>query len=338
MVSIIIPTYNRAEFLEMTLESICHMDCDGIDFEVLVVDNASTDRTKDLAEHWIRKNVFSLRYVYEPIPGLLSGRHKGALEAKGNILSFIDDDVVLTSTWLKHIVKTLKAREDIDFLTGPCWPKYASETPSWFQYFWTFDHHGKHCGWLSLMDLGNDIKEIDPLMVWGLNFTIRRSAFDLLKGFNPDNIPKHLQHFQGDGETGLSYRAKMRGMKALYHPMVALEHQISPERLTIEYFEKRAFYQGVANSFSALKGYLNAESDKRDSTSYLMRKVIRKLKNLTKTNKEVSIPIEILKMKQRLNLCEQDGFDFHQRQYLENEKVKSWVEKSDYMDYYLPEN
>ena len=66
-----------------------------------------------------------------------------------------------------------------------------------------------------------------------------------LGGFHPDCIPKHLQRFQGDGETGLSYKIKEKGYKSIYHPGAMVYHLIPASRLTVEYFEARFLSGGM---------------------------------------------------------------------------------------------
>ncbi len=100
------------------------------------------------------------------------------------------------------------------------------------------------CGWLSLIDFGEDEKLIPTGFVWGLNYSIRRTTLWRLGGFHPDNIPDEIQYFQGDGESGLSFKAEQLGMKALYQPGALVYHQIPASRLTYNYFERRAFTKG----------------------------------------------------------------------------------------------
>jgi glucosyl-dolichyl phosphate glucuronosyltransferase len=148
----------------------------------------------------------------------------------------------------------MSERIDIDLLTGPNFPKFDVYPPVWLNSFWKpTPFGGKQCSELSLLDLGNNVIEIDAVFVWGLNFVIRKSAFESLKGFHPDVIPQNIQFLQGDGETGLSIKAKEAGMKALYHPNVMLYHLVPAERLTIGYFEKRYFYQGVSDSYTQIR-------------------------------------------------------------------------------------
>ena len=89
--SIIVPTLNRSALLQRTISSLLAQTFPVGDFEIIVVDNGSTDSTRATVESLRKEHPKSrLRYVYEPEPGLLSGRHRGALEATGEILVFTD--------------------------------------------------------------------------------------------------------------------------------------------------------------------------------------------------------------------------------------------------------
>ena len=253
MISIIIPTLNRASLLKLAITSFCCQQFSPKEFEILIVDNGSTDNTKNIVEVAITEYPsHQIHYIYEPEPGLLSGRHRGALEAKGEILTFVDDDIEADANWLKAIEESFHD-STVQIVGGRNLPKYEVEPPQWLEWFWTDHPYGKYCGYLSLLDFGSEVREIDANHVWGLNFSIRKSALFELGGFHPDCIDKHLQHFQGDGETGLTQKANQRGYKAIYQPKALVFHHVSKQRMTYEYFEQRYIYQGVCDSYSDIR-------------------------------------------------------------------------------------
>ncbi len=114
-----------------------------------------------------------------------------------------------------------------------------------------------------------------------------------------------------------------------------LYHLISSQRLTFEYFKKRAFYQGVCNSFTYLKElHENNNKEERIALLKLLLKFLRvskiKLKSL------LFIPKEIRRIKKELQKKELEGYHFHQQAFKTNEKVKEWVLQKDYWNYKLP--
>ncbi len=344
--SIIIPTCNRGKNLNQLFDSITELNIEKSFIEILLIDNASTDNTKQICFEFIDKNQeIDIRYFYEPVPGLLSGRHLGASEAKSEILCFLDDDVELNPDWANSILQILSERQDIDLLTGPNLPKYEIEPPRWLNDFWLpTPYGGKQCGELSLLDLGEQIIEIDAIWVWGLNFIIRKNAYQELRGFHPDVIPQKIQFLQGDGETGLSIKANEAGMKSLYHYKVLLYHLVPDFRLTAEYFEKRYFYQGIADSYTALRYqnglYINHQTACKKSISFFKKSKRFIKKNYQKLIKLKTKEIENNEITQLRNLFQQkysEGYAYHQHHFNTNPLVREWVLKPDYMDYKLPE-
>src|SRR6516164_5712134 len=99
--SVIIPTYNRLEDLKACLFSLRDQDIREVDWEVIIVDNGSSDGTGAWSKDQVGGSNPQVRYVWEPMPGLLSGRHRGAAEANGHILIFIDDDIQASRGWLR---------------------------------------------------------------------------------------------------------------------------------------------------------------------------------------------------------------------------------------------
>jgi glucosyl-dolichyl phosphate glucuronosyltransferase len=322
ILSIIIPTFNRSRYLQSAIESIASQQLDPRYYEILVVDNGSTDSTKNVVcGAGSRFAPHRIRYLYEPIPGLLSGRHRGALEAQGDYLCFVDDDIIAADGWLDAIIESF-ARKEIHLVGGPSLPLVESRLPPWAVPYCHMNGRSLMCGAFSLIDLGDRAGEIDPVHVWGLNYSIRKSTLFELGGFHPDNIPKHLQCFQGDGETGLSLKIKEKGYKAYYHPLAKVYHHIPSDRFTQEYFEQRHFYQGVCDSFTAIR--------KAGSASHLAPKVY--------DPDEAAIPKQdsYQFIHQAIRKAYIDGYNFHLSRVKQTPELLNWVLKTDYFDYRLP--
>jgi glucosyl-dolichyl phosphate glucuronosyltransferase len=332
MISIIIPTMNRSRLFKLAIQSFCQQNFPVNQYEILVIDNGSTDNTKDIAGSAINEfPSHQVRYFYEPVPGLLSGRHRGALEAKGRILTFVDDDIEADVNWLQAINESFDD-PTIQIVGGRNLPKYEVEPPEWFDWFWSEHPYGKLCGELSLLDFGEKIRDIDANYVWGLNFSIRNSALFELGGFHPDCIPKHLQYFQGDGETGLTQKANLKGYRAIYQPNALVFHSVSKDRMTYEYFNKRYFYQGVSDSYSFIR-----ETEGQLKHIGFIDKIktpLARLKREIKKSKKIQDEKKLLK--ECFHVFYQQGYQFHQNAIRQNPKLIEWVLKQDYWDYCLP--
>ena len=129
-ISVIVPTLNRSASLHQTLVSVLTQAFPASDFEVIVVDNGSKDSTRAAVETLQTDHPnLRLRYIYEPEPGLLSGRHRGALEASGEILAFTDDDIEAAPGWLAAIASSF---DDplVHLVGGRNLPKYEITPPA----------------------------------------------------------------------------------------------------------------------------------------------------------------------------------------------------------------
>lgn len=325
-VSIIIPTRNRSKWITSAIKSFIKQDFPSSQYEIIVVDNGSTDNTREITEQAASLNKNNIRYIYEPVPGLLSGRHCGASEATGEILVFVDDDIEASSGWLSAIIAEFEDKS-VHMAGGSSLPMYEVDPPKWVDKYCSWKEDQLTCGSLSLLNKGNGRMEIDPVFVWGLNFAIRRKTLFELGGFHPDNIPKHLQHFQGDGETGLALKMKEKGLKAVYAPGAKVYHCIPRERLTVTYFEKRFFYQGVCDSYTQIrknKGILNIKIP-----AYQL--FDQYLPNVPAYDQYKQIVYK------RIHNAYVDGFLFHQTAVQKSKTLLKWVLKEDYFDYRLPE-
>ena len=246
--SVIVPTLNRASALRRSLASFVLQAFPADQYEIIVVDNGSTDKTEDTVRSCAEKYPFHrIRHIFEPEPGLLSGRHRGAFEANGELFVFVDDDIEATDHWLAAIVAAFDNDENAQFVCGPSLPKYEVEPPAWIEMFWqSAQCGGRMCWYLSLIDCGTKMFKINPNLIFGLNFSIRRQAFYDLGGFHPDAVPDDLLRFRGDGESGLTMVAEIRRQVAIYRPDAIVHHFVSAKRITPEYFERRAYLQGIS--------------------------------------------------------------------------------------------
>ena len=326
-VSIIVPTRNRAAALQVALSSLVRQDFPQNGFEILLVDNGSVDQTRTVTRDTAQKHPdCAIRYIHEPIPGLLSGRHRGAREALGRILVFVDDDIEAFPGWLSSIRNAFDDPK-VHLAGGPCLPKFESDPPRWMEKFWLNTGSHIECSALSLIYMGDEPRYVDPDYIWGLNYAIRKETLYDAGGFYPDCIPAELQHFQGNGESGLSQEIKKMGYRAAYVPRAKVIHHIPRMRLTVPYFEKRNFYQGICASYTLIReagsargiplpAYQPADASDSAATLYDKYKAI---------------------IYRRIENAYADGFRFHCAAVQSSDQLLEWVVKDNYFDYRLPD-
>ncbi|MBI5882432.1 MAG: glycosyltransferase family 2 protein [Elusimicrobia bacterium] len=334
MFSIIIPTLNRSRSLIRALRSLRGQDFPAHGFEALIVDNGSTDPTRSVAEGFIARHPgHRFRYIHEPEQGLLFVRNRGASEARGDILVFIDDDIEPALGWLKAIQRSF-VDPSVQLVGGRILPRYEARPPAWLEWFWTGHPEGRFCAPLGLLDFGSKARAIDPQFIWGDNFSIRRKTLFDLGGFHPEYLPWEARRFEGDGEVGLTRKAKAAGCKAVYHPKALVRHRVPKERMTPEYFEKRFFFSGVGGSFTRLResgGRLEDDGAKSRRKDRLKER----FENIGAFDPSDRDP-EKQALVERFNRAYREGFEFHQAAVRRSPALLRWVLRKDYLDCKLP--
>lgn len=334
--SIIIPTYNGVAKLKKCLEHLSALKKPQNDFEVIIIDNGSTDNTAEIA-----KSYDFVRYFYDKTPGLHTGRHLGAKEAIGEILCYLDDDSFVDKNWLIEIEKTF-LNQEVKIAGGNNLPEYEIKPPAWLKYFWSDFGFGKYLCELSLIKFYNKKMKVPTWLVFGCNFIIRKDVILELKGFNPDGIPQNLIKYRGDGETALSCKLNYKGVVAYINPKIIIKHYVPKNRMTIEYFKKRAFYHGVSDSFTQIRKengfeYLdfipnkNVENIKAPFFQRIYKKLLKPIVNTLLHKFDVNYKI-YLKAKKEYEISYKEGFDFHQNEVKKDPELLKWVLKDNYLN------
>lgn len=335
--SVIIPTRNRAKYLCKALESITKQTFPKEEFEVIVVDNGSTDNTKEVVNSFQNK-LKTLKYFYEKTPGLHVGRHKGLKESATDILVYADDDIEALPTWLEGICESFKNR-DVVLVGGKNLPNFESEPSAWIKKMWNQKmEHGNVLGYLSILDFGDETKEINPSYVFGCNFSIRRDILEAAGGFHPDGMPQELIKFRGDGESYVSRYIFEKGYKTVYNPKASVYHLVSNSRMTIEYFEQRAYNQGISDSFSAIRSSKRQDASIITSSGKIhtilpnIKKIfLRIFSNVFKVFDFLTDPGSI-KIKSRIDKAYKKGYRYHQNEVQTDTQLLKWVMKDNYFD------
>ena len=337
--SIIIPTSGqRFDDLTDAIKSILSLNLENYNSELIIVCNTLRDELiRDLTKHFTKQNK-CLRFIHEPSPGLTAARHSGVKESRGNLLTFLDDDVEVSLKWLRAIQFGFDD-EKVAMVGGPSIPKFTGSIPAWFWSFMTTTPYGGYMNtFLSLIDIGQNVENIDPIYIFGLNFSIRKKIFYNCGGFHPDLVPLELMKWQGDGETGLSIKIRAAGLRADYLQEALLYHKCGPDRLNIKYFKKRAFYQGVCDSYSQLR-YKNTIQLKKnifdkvpDELINYLRKKYQLMKSWVGKKLLSGERDDIKKVKTITKLAYKDGYNFHNEAALSDQELIKWIIKEDYLD------
>ncbi|GBF80039.1 glycosyltransferase family 2 protein [Aphanothece sacrum] len=239
-IAAIICTYNRDSYLGDAIDSLLNQTLE--DYEVLVVDNASTDRTKEIVES--RLSHPRLRYVYEPILGLSVARNRGAKETTAPIIAYLDDDAIATPQWLSVLIEAYQLNEKLAIAGGKVtliWPKNIP-TPNWIS--------ADLAGGLGAYDLGDKIVYINnpQLTPRGLNYSMRRSFLEQIGGFDA-NLGRVGKKLLSNEELYTTELALNKGWEVAYLPDALVAHNVAPERLKADWFLRRSWWQGVSECY-----------------------------------------------------------------------------------------
>ncbi len=326
MLTVIIPTRNRAHLLASVLESLTRQTLSNDHFEVLVIDNGSKDNTVVIVQKYSAL-LGNIQYYYEPVPGLHVGRHRGMLEAKNDILVFADDDIEALPTWLESIQEAFLS-PDVAMVGGNNYPDFQGEVPTWLQKLWDRPSMGgQELASLSVLKLPEGRREFSPDYVWGCNFSIRKQVLLDAGGFHPDGMPAELIRFRGDGESHVSGYVKKHNLRCIFDSRASVYHAVTSERMTFDYFRQRSFNQGISYSYACLRN----PSRFGTSTSSLLnifRRLFGPLYHFMKQDQERDP--EIRELLALMHKGHQEGFKYHQQMYQEYPEVKNWVHKLTY--------
>lgn len=320
-ISIIIPTRNRATYLIDAINGIYQNEFPLNQFEVLVIDNGSTDETASLCLN-LKDKYSNLKYFIETQNGLHYGRHKGLKESKGEILIFIDDDVIVSLHWLKTYLDIFARDPKIVLAGGNNLPQYEGEVPAWEDSLWKKNEYGKFLSEYSLIHFTIPAQEFSPYFVFGCNFAIRKQFLLECKGFHPDGFAKENILLRGDGESYISEQVETLGLKAFFHPDAFIYHRIPGERLKESYLISRHYAQGVSFSFASLR---KLKKKKLGIVGYWVMLFNYHIGSLEATH----IPTILFR---NMRIAFFGGAIAHLKAYNKQESLKKWVHKEDYLE------
>lgn len=333
--SVIVPTRNRAFQLRCCLSHLSELCFEKDSFEVLIIDNGSTDDTKETTSAF-RAGIKNLRYIYCEYPGLVAARHKGFDEASGEILCYIDDDSFVSKNWLRGIDSAFSHRK-VALVGGPCLPKYEVEPPSWLKELWNEISGGRCLASLSLLDFGKEVKSISPYYIYGCNFSIRKAMLAKIGGFHPDAFPKELINFRGDGETFVSRKLIELGCEAWYSPLAKIHHWVPKQKMTTDYFYNRAYIQGISDSFTQIRKQYGIETTNDKKKVNIGVKIFHKIIRVInakldwKCHKYADESEKIREIRKKMQESHEAGYRNHQEQVKKNPKLLEWILRENYL-------
>ena len=236
-VSIIICTLNRCNYLERTLISLLDLSVpSGTDYEIIVVDNGSTDKTLNVIKDYSSK--LPLICIHEPRQGLSFARNRGIESASGDLILWTDDDVVVDPYWMSEYINAAMQWPSAVFFGGPIEPLFDGRPPNWIirnlEYL---------TGVYSLLNIfGQNRPMQEGEFPIGANMLIRveaqkRFTFNCSLGRSGGSL------ISGE-DSEIFWRLIAEGYSGVWVPSACVMHHIGMDRANLKYIKKWYFSNG----------------------------------------------------------------------------------------------
>jgi len=234
LVSVVICSYNRAAYIGGALDSLYQQTTSKDNFEVIVVDNNSTDETEQVVAEWRSKNPEGFfHYSTESNQGASYARNTGAQLAKGEWLCFMDDDAIATPSFIENIIQHIHTKPYAVGFGGRIIPKYIPAEPKWMSYYVSslvgnFDYAPTACAF----EYGKYPIES--------NMIVKQDIYEAIGGFNTA-LPGVVGTLRIGGEgKELFYKILALGHTIYYDPSICVHHVVEVKKLTSEYMYRVA--------------------------------------------------------------------------------------------------
>ncbi len=245
--SVILCTHNRAAYLRKAVRSLFDLDYPRDLYEVIVVDNASTDGTREAVAELRAESPVTFSCYEEPRLGLSHARNTGIRHSRFDQIAYLDDDAAADRRWLAVFDETLRST-GADVVGGRVVPTpvYGYEPPPWFhsEYVWGF--YGLDYARYGLPEKLFRIRH--PHYIGGGNSCYRKALMNLPWARFHDGLGRTGERLYQGEETLLNYFLEMNGYSIYYNADAIIYHFIDPERVTRRFVRRKAFWGGYSDA------------------------------------------------------------------------------------------
>jgi glycosyltransferase involved in cell wall biosynthesis len=230
-ISVVMSTYNRADRLGAAIDSLLEQT-GGIPYEIIVVDNNSTDTTREVVQRISARSAGRLRYAFEPRQGLSHGRNTGIALARSPIIAFTDDDIRAAPDWISQVVDAFARHPEVAYVGGRVLPHWLAPPPAWLT--------TAHWAPLALQDYGDEPMSTGrhyAICLVGANLSFRRSVFDQVGLFTPD-LGRIKDGIGSTEDFDMQLRIWRAGLIGIYSPRPVVIADVTPDRLEKAYHRR----------------------------------------------------------------------------------------------------
>lgn len=235
LVSVVICTHNRAAYLKKALESLRHQTLDASSFEVLVIDNRSTDATKAVFDEIAGHN---FTYVFEPELGLSKARNTGWQRGRAPYIAYLDDDAIAAPEWVEFIARAFETTPVPGAVGGRILPIWEAPRPAWLS--------DRIALALTILDWSDQPHFLgDEQWLAGANITYPRALLEQTGGFDV-TLGRRGKNLISCEESLLNGQILALGHRLFYEPRASVQHHIPASRLTRQWHIQRQYWNGVS--------------------------------------------------------------------------------------------
>ena len=235
LISVVVPTHNRQGDLQQAVEALVVQDYRH--YEIIIVANNCTDETRSMALALAGQHR-AVRVVFEPVPGVGAAHNRGAVEAQGEFVAFLDDDELAPPSWLTALY-TAQQETGAGGVGGPYQPLWIAPPPRWLARSRCFQET------LSFMDFGTERRCVEWLL--GGNVMYTRQALDEAGHFGSWHSYASANSLVGGGDIVMGGRVRHAGHELWFEPAAAVWHKVEPYRMRLGYILRRAFWAGYTD-------------------------------------------------------------------------------------------
>jgi glycosyltransferase involved in cell wall biosynthesis len=239
VISVVISTYNREKYLERCLESLAGQSFDKSAYEIVLVNNNSTDSTESIFRRIKEKHKnLNIRYIVEKSQGLSYARNTGIKVSSGDIILFVDDDAFAAPDYIRKIHHFFQGHPDVKAIGGKIVPQFETSRPVWMSKFLM--------PLVASLDLGKRIRPFPTTRFpIGANMGFSREIFERYGYFNV-NLGRKGSALEGGEEKDIFSKLKSDNVPIYYVSDACIYHIIPDNRLSLEFIKMQAEGIGIS--------------------------------------------------------------------------------------------
>lgn len=259
-ISVIIPTFNRCDELRRTLQDLGRINTE-YSWELMVVDNNSTDSTKSVVDEAAREFPAPVRYIFESEQGRCAALNAGTAAARGDILIYTDDDLRFDAHWLTAAVRGLE-HFACDYVGGKILPLWPGVRPVWLS-----TESARQRAVIAIADYGSEPLAFGSNPALGCNLAVRREAAARVGPWD-NRVGRKGRSLLGQEQREWCIRARRAGLRGYYLPDMVVFHVVPAERLNKRYFRRWFYWHGVSRAIMYREFGFDMESPEETSLDF----------------------------------------------------------------------